>query len=155
MRITSFTDYTLRVLYYLAMLPDDRLATIREIAVHFGISHNHLTKVVHQLSCRGYIASSRGKNGGIKLLKKPQDINIGKVVRETELDMDLVECFSEEHNTCDIAPVCGLKGIFAEALSSFLATLDTYTLADAQPPQGGVIPLPQPTRRITDKSPPA
>ena len=86
-------------------------------------------KVVHQLTLKGYIESVRGKNGGLRLHRRPEDINIGVLVRETEQDMNLVECFSSD-NQCCITPVCGLKNILAEALRAFLNTLDQYTLAD-------------------------
>lgn len=128
MHITRYTDYSLRVLIYLAV-QGDRLATIQEIADSYGISKNHLMKVVHQLNKKGYVETIRGKNGGLRLHRTPDDINIGVLVRETEQDLNLVECFST-NNKCTITPVCGLKGIFAEALKAFLATLDQYTLKD-------------------------
>ena len=128
MHITRYTDYSLRVLIYLA-LQQERLATIQQIADSYDISKNHLMKVVHQLTLKGYIESVRGKNGGLRLHRRPEDINIGVLVRETEQDMNLVECFSSD-NQCCITPVCGLKNILAEALRAFLNTLDQYTLAD-------------------------
>ncbi|BES72782.1 nitric oxide-sensing transcriptional repressor NsrR [Marinobacter nanhaiticus D15-8W] len=131
MHITRYTDYSLRVLIYLA-LQQDRLATIQEIADSYDISKNHLMKVVHQLTLKGYIESIRGKNGGLRLHRRPDDINIGVLVRETEQDLNLVECFSSK-NKCCITPVCGLKNILAEALMAFLETLDQYTLADVLP----------------------
>ncbi|MDX1755365.1 MAG: Rrf2 family transcriptional regulator [Marinobacter sp.] len=131
MHITRYTDYSLRVLIYLA-LQKDQLVTIQEISDSYQISKNHLMKVVHQLNRKGYIETVRGKNGGMRLLMSPQDINIGVFVRETEQDLDLVECFSPG-SQCAITPVCGLKGIFAEALQAFLTTLDKYTLADILP----------------------
>lgn len=131
MHITRYTDYSLRALIYLA-LQQDRLTTIQEIADSYDISKNHLMKVVHQLTLKGYIESVRGKNGGLRLNRRPEDINIGVLLRETEQDMNLVECFSEQ-NKCCITPVCGLKNIFADALKSFLATLDQYSLADVMP----------------------
>lgn len=131
MHITRYTDYSLRVLIYLA-LQQERLATIQEIADSYDISKNHLMKVVHQLTLKGYIESVRGKNGGLRLHRQPDDINIGVLVRETEQDLNLVECFSS-NNKCCITPVCGLKNILAEALKAFLETLDQYTLADILP----------------------
>ena len=113
---------------YLA-LQQERLVTIQQIADSYDISKNHLMKVVHQLTLKGYIESVRGKNGGLRLHRRPEDINIGVLVRETEQDMNLVECFSSD-NQCCITPVCGLKNILAEALRAFLNTLDQYTLAD-------------------------
>lgn len=131
MHITRYTDYSIRVLIYLA-LQEERLATIQQIASSYDISKNHLMKVVHQLTLKGYIESIRGKNGGLRLHRKPEDINIGVLVRETEQDLNLVECFSSD-NQCCITPVCGLKNILAEALKAFLETLDQYTLADILP----------------------
>ncbi|NWO05112.1 MAG: Rrf2 family transcriptional regulator [Alteromonadaceae bacterium] len=128
MHITRYTDYSLRVLIYLAAEPE-RLATIQEIADSYDISKNHLMKVVHQLNKKGYIETIRGKKGGMRLHMAPENINIGILVRETEQDMNIVECFSSK-NACKITPVCGLKGMFNEALRAFLEVLDKYTLAD-------------------------
>ena len=128
MHITRYTDYSLRVLIYLAAEPE-RLATIQEIADSYDISKNHLMKVVHQLNKKGYIETIRGKKGGMRLHMSPEDINIGILIRETEQDLNIVECFSSK-NACKITPVCGLKGMFNEALKAFLEVLDKYTLAD-------------------------
>lgn len=131
MRITGYTDYSLRVLIYLAV-QGDRLATIQEVADRYQISKNHLMKVVHQLTRKGYLDSIRGKKGGIRLRMAPADVNLGVLVREMEPDLNLVECFGAD-NTCAISPVCSLKGVLGEALDAFLATLDRYTLADLVP----------------------
>lgn len=131
MHITRFTDYSLRVLVYLAV-QGDRLATIQEIAESYDISRNHLMKIVHQLNKNGYIETVRGKNGGMRLHRAPADINIGILVRETEQDLNMVECFSSK-DACRISPVCGLKGIFGEGLDAFFKTLDQYTLEDVMP----------------------
>lgn len=131
MHITRYTDYSLRVLMYLSA-QGDRLATIQEVSDSYQISKNHLMKVVHQLNLKGYIKTVRGKHGGMRLRLAPAEINIGALVRETEQDLDLVECFAD-NNQCKITPVCGLKDVFAEALQAFLATLDRYTLADILP----------------------
>jgi len=128
MHITRYTDYSLRVLIYLAA-QGDRLATIQEIADSYDISKNHLMKVVHQLNKKGYIETIRGKKGGMRLHMTPSDINIGILVRETEQDLSIVECFTSK-NACKITPVCGLKSMFGEALNAFLEVLDKYTLAD-------------------------
>lgn len=128
MHITRYTDYSLRVLIYLAARRD-RLATIQEISDSYEISKNHLMKVVHQLNKKGYIETIRGKNGGMRLHMAPEDINIGILVRETEQDLNIVECLSSR-NACKITPVCGLKSMFGEALKAFLEVLDQYTLAD-------------------------
>ena len=128
MHITRYTDYSLRVLIYLAA-EGDRLVTIQEIADSYEISKNHLMKVVHQLNKKGYIETIRGKKGGMRLQMAPDAINIGVLVRETEQDLNIVECFSSR-NGCKITPVCGLKSMFNEALNAFLGVLDNYTLAD-------------------------
>ena len=109
MHITRYTDYSIRVLIYLAV-QGDRLTTIQEIADSYEISKNHLMKVVHQLNKKGYIETIRGKKGGMRLHMAPADINMGILVRETEQDLSIVECFSSK-NACRITPVCGLKAI--------------------------------------------
>ncbi len=131
MHVTRYTDYSLRVLIYLAM-QDDRLSTIQEIADSYDISRNHLMKIVHQLNKNGYIETVRGKKGGMRLHMAPSDINIGVLVRETEQDLNIVECFPA-NDACKISPVCGLKGMFGEALDAFMKSLDQYTLEDVIP----------------------
>ncbi|MBN1379785.1 MAG: Rrf2 family transcriptional regulator [Gammaproteobacteria bacterium] len=131
MRVTRYTDYSLRVLIF-AALKNKEQTTIGEIAEHYQISKNHLMKVVQALNNNGYLIAVRGKNGGLRLNGDPADINIGSLVRETEQDLPLVECFGEE-NTCVITPACELKKIFSEALDGFLKILDQYTLADLVP----------------------
>ncbi|MCW8877850.1 MAG: Rrf2 family transcriptional regulator [Kangiellaceae bacterium] len=131
MHITRYTDYSLRVLMYLAV-KGEALSTIKEIADSYQISKNHLMKIVQQLNSKGYVIATRGKNGGLRLNGKPEDINIGVLVRDIEQDLTLVECFGEG-NTCVITPACQLKTVFAEALECFLQKLDQYTLADLLP----------------------
>ncbi len=133
MRLTTFTDYSLRILIYLAVR-DGEPATIREIAHDYGISKNHLMKVVPELSQKGYVAALRGKNGGLHLNRPPADISIGKLVREMENDFALAECLGE-NNRCILTPACGLKPILSKALQSFFNTLDAYTLEDLLPEQ--------------------
>ncbi len=132
MRITRYTDYSLRVLIYLA-LSGDRLPTIADIAQSYGISRNHLMKVVHELNLLGYVETVRGKNGGVCLRLPPSSINIGELVRDVEHDLALVECF-EGPDGCVITPACQLQHVLADALEAFLATLSQYTLADLLPP---------------------
>jgi Rrf2 family nitric oxide-sensitive transcriptional repressor len=124
MKLTLFTDYSLRVLLYLAARPE-RLCSIAEVAQAYRISQNHLMKVVNQLARSGYVESVRGRGGGIRLGRPPEQINIGALVRHTEDGFDLVDCGS-----CVIAPACGMTGVLKEALLAFLAVLDRYTLAD-------------------------
>lgn len=133
MHLTRFTDYSLRVLIFLAVKGEER-STIQEIAERFEVSHNHLMKVVQELSHKGYITAIRGKNGGLLLKKAPETITLGALVRDTEHDLQLVECFGD-HNECLITPACRLKPILAEALKAFLDVLDQYTLADMLGPQ--------------------
>lgn len=129
MKLTGFTDYSLRVLIYLAAEPDRR-ATIAEIARAFDISENHLTKVVHLLGKQGWVETVRGKGGGLLLAKQPQDICIGKVIRDTEGAAMPAECFALDGGHCVISSCCRLKGVLAEAVKAFYAVLDNYTLAD-------------------------
>ncbi|MFD1707799.1 Rrf2 family transcriptional regulator [Siminovitchia sediminis] len=130
MRLTNYTDYSLRVLIYLTNKKPGELANITEIAEAYGISRNHLTKVIHELGKIGVIHTIRGRGGGIKLALPPEEINIGEVVRKTEDDFNLVECFGEGPSHCVISPVCGLRHVLNRALLAYLEVLDNYTLAD-------------------------
>jgi Rrf2 family transcriptional regulator, nitric oxide-sensitive transcriptional repressor len=131
MQLTQFTDYSLRVLIYLARLPEPGIATVPEIARHHEISRNHLVKVVHNLAGHGFILTTRGKGGGMQLARPARMIGVGEVVRVTEPHMNLVECFDPKLNQCRIVRGCFLKAILHEARRSFMAVLDRYTLADA------------------------
>jgi len=128
-KLTSFTDFSLRVLIYLAAEPQRR-ATIAEIANAYGINENHLTKVVHFLGRHGWLATVRGKGGGLGLARSPEDIVIGTVVRQTEGEDVPAECFAQDTDNCCISRVCRLKGVLREATEAFHAVLDRYTLAD-------------------------
>lgn len=130
MRMTMYTDFSLRLLIYLAIRPTGEKATVLEIAESYGISKNHLMKVSQHLAKLGYIESTRGRGGGVRLLHDPQTINVGKVVRLMEDDFQIVECFDKERNSCPITPVCSLKHALARALQAYLAVLDEYTLQD-------------------------
>lgn len=134
MRLTRFTDYALRVLMLLG-ITNDRLVTIDEAGERYGISTNHLMKVVHRLGTRGYIETVRGKGGGMRLARPPESIRLGDVVRDFEEDMALVECFNEASNTCPIEPDCRLQGVLRSSLRAFLGTLDEHTLADLVKPR--------------------
>ncbi|NJD35319.1 MAG: Rrf2 family transcriptional regulator [Betaproteobacteria bacterium] len=129
MKLTTFSDYTLRVLMYLA-LNRERLATIPEIAAAYDISENHLMKVVHQLSRSGVIESVRGKGGGIRLASEPEAIRLGQIVRASEGNAPIVECLSTDAAVCCIAPACRLTAVLVRAFDALYATLDDYTLAD-------------------------
>lgn len=132
MRLTVFTDYALRVLIYLALDPDRRV-TIRDIADAYGISRNHLMKVVNSLTRAELVEASRGVNGGLTLAHPADEITVGEVVRKTEDDIDLVECFRSD-NQCVITPECVLKNVFGQARAAFLSVLDEQTIADLVAP---------------------
>lgn len=130
MRLTAYTDYSLRVLIYLSLQNGEKLSNIKEIADSYHISKNHLMKVTHELGKHGYIETIRGRNGGVRLAKHPREINIGEVVSKTEEDFHLVECFNKETSTCALTPSCKLRHALAEALQAFIDVLKKYTLED-------------------------
>lgn len=137
MQLTLYTDYSLRVLMYLGMHADRR-TTISEIAGFYGISRNHLVKVVHDLASHGYIHTQRGKGGGMFLARPACEINIGHVVRHTEPNFHMVECFNPQTMHCPIFAMCSLKGVLNKALGEFFTVLERYTLEDLlQRPGGG------------------
>ena len=129
MRLTMYTDYSLRVLLYLANKEDENV-TITEMADFYRISRNHLVKVVHNLGLDGYILTTRGRHGGLKLARPAKEILIGEVVRSTEPDFDLLECFNPVTDKCVISRSCSLKSVIYNAQAAFLEVLDKYTLAD-------------------------
>ena len=130
MKLTAFTDYSLRVLVYLAAQPGGR-ATISQVASAYGISEHHLVKVVHFLGKAGWLRNVRGKGGGLELAHPPAQVNIGRVVRDTEGDAVVAQCFdSQRSDECAIASSCKLRGPLDEAVAAFYAVLDRYTLAD-------------------------
>lgn len=140
MRLTTFTDYCLRVLMYVG-IQDGELATIDEIAASYGISRNHLMKVVFRLRQLGYLTTVRGKGGGMSLAQDPAEVNLGQLVRQTEEDTALAECFRATGAACRIEPCCVLKTVLGEALEAFFAVLDDHTLADLLTPQAALARL--------------
>lgn len=157
MRLTDYTDYTLRVLMFCAMHPG-RSITIAELADSHAVSKNHLMKIVNDLARQGLLQTTRGRGGGLRLLKPATDIRIGDVVRQTETDFRMVECFDAQHNSCTLTAQCHLKHVFKTALNCYLAELDKVTLADitqpmptAQPPGNPSISL-VPLEKITRAS---
>ncbi|MFA8438075.1 Rrf2 family transcriptional regulator [Pueribacillus sp. YX66] len=131
MKLTSYTDYSLRVLMFLSLRRDDKLSNINEISEAYNIKRNHLTKIIHELGRLGYVETVRGRNGGVRLKKAPEEINIGEIVRRTEEDFYLLDCFdSNGMNTCVLTPVCRFKSMLNEALNAFFKVLDQYTLDD-------------------------
>ncbi len=146
MRLTQWTDYTLRVLMYCAASQGrEEPVTITEIAESHRISRSHLTKIVQQLAAHGWLETTRGRGGGMRLLVPAAEIGLGEVVRATETDFAMVECFDATQNTCRLSQHCGLKGVLHRATQSYLAVLDGVTLADLIAPT--VSPLGMPSRR--------
>lgn len=148
MRLSSYTDYALRVLMYLAVRQEG-LPTISDIAQVYGISKNHLMKVVHDLGRGGYVETVRGRNGGLRLGRPAEQIRIGDVIRYTEEDMAIVDCMGalKDTSVCRLSPACNLRTALHEALQAFLAVLDDYTLADIvrhRRSMASLLGLPQP-----------
>ena len=149
MRLTSYSDYALRMLMYLAV-KRDRLATIAEIAASYDISENHLMKVAHQLGVGGYVETVRGRGGGLRLAKPMEDILLSDVVRYTEPDMAIASCFEPLDVPCAIGSCCVLKGALAKARDAFMEVLEGYSLADLVRPRArlgnllGISPGPSP-----------
>jgi Rrf2 family nitric oxide-sensitive transcriptional repressor len=149
MRLTNWTDYTLRVLMYCAA-SEGRAApvTINEIAEAHAISRSHLTKIVMDLSGQGLLATTRGRGGGLRLLKPAREIVLGDVVRLTESDFTMVECFDPGTNQCRLSSHCGLKGVLNAALQAYLRVLDGVTLADLLTPRPASARLPVALRAL-------
>ena len=136
MRLTQWTDYTLRVLMYCAACEGrEQPVTITEVADSYSISRSHLTKIVQQLAAQNLLETSRGRGGGMRLMKQPQDINVGALVRSTETDFTLVECFDPTTNQCRLSSHCRLQSALGEAMEAFFSVLDKLTLADLMLPQ--------------------
>ncbi len=155
MRLTTMTDYSLRLLIYLGQHPE-RMCTTAEVAQAYGISEAHLTKITHQLGLGGWISTVRGKGGGMRLALSPEDIMLGELVRAVEPDFYLVECLGQ-NNACSITGACALTGVFNDALAAFLEQLDRHSLADMLRPQrapatrGKTIALPKNAQRARPK----
>jgi len=145
MQLTRYTDYSLRVLFFLASHPGER-CTISQISEYFNISRNHLVKVVHNLGQLEFIHTIRGKSGGMTLAMPASEINIADVVQRVEPHMNLLECFDKPTNTCPIIAQCGLKGVLYKARKGFISVLKDYTVADLLPPEG--LPATPPTIEI-------
>lgn len=128
MQLTQFTDYSLRALIYITLRKES--CTIKDITEAYGISNNHMVKIIHNLAKLGLIKTIRGKNGGILMASRPEAINLGQLIVQLEPHFDLVPCFNKAKANCCIAPVCKLKGILHEAQTAFMDVLQRYTLAD-------------------------
>lgn len=148
MRLTQWTDYSLRMLMYCAIHQErSRAPTVGEIAEVHGISRSHLTKIAMTLAAAGLLETTRGRGGGMRLLKPAHQIRVGDVVRMTETDFNLVECFDADSNSCNIVGSCKLKNVLSDALVAYLAVLDGVTVADLigptkRKPEFQLVPLP-------------
>ena len=140
MRLTKFSDYSLRLLLYLAV-HRDRVVSVREVSRAYRVSPHIVVKAVQILVELGFVVSVRGRQGGLRLSKEPDEINVGAVIRATEPSWDLVECFNLATNTCPIEPACGLKGVLSRAQRAFLDVLSDHTLADFMPRAPALIRL--------------
>ena len=129
LRLTQFSNFSIRVLMY-AALKGNAPSAVPEIARAYGVSYDHLKKAAAELCQRGYLETVRGRNGGVRLAKDPGEIRIGDVIRQTEGDVILVECFDPTTNTCPLIVACQLRVALQEALAAFFDVLDRYTLAD-------------------------
>jgi Rrf2 family nitric oxide-sensitive transcriptional repressor len=140
MQLTLFSDYALRLLLYMSVHRERRVA-LPEISAAYGISQNHLTKVVQRLIDGGWIESVRGRGGGLSLAREPRDISVAAVLRATEPHLNLVECFDAHTNTCPIDGACGLKQALVRAQEAFFSELERYSLADFTPRAAALIKL--------------
>lgn len=132
MQLTRYTDYGLRILMYLAAAPEGQSASISEVCDTFDISRNHVNKIVHQLGKEGFIITQRGKGGGFRLARAPEQIGIGDVVRKLEANLQPVDC--QQPSACVLLPSCQLKLILNDAIQAFMAELDRHVLADMVQP---------------------
>lgn len=148
MRLTTFTDYSLRALIFVATRPEGR-STIADIAAAFDISENHLVKVVHHLGREGFLLNTRGRGGGLRLARPAREINVGHVVRLCEGVDQPAECFNHEKATsCSIVSVCRLAGVLNEAVKAFYAVLDRYSLQDLLHNRGALEAILHPMVRV-------
>jgi len=134
MHLTRYSDYALRTMIYLGINPD-RTCTIPEISSRYDISQNHLMKIVHHLGKEGMIETVRGRGGGMRLACDPNTTTVGDIIRITEDDLNIVECFDAATNQCQISSACVLQSALSRALGAFMATLDDFTLAQIIAPE--------------------
>jgi Rrf2 family nitric oxide-sensitive transcriptional repressor len=149
--LTQFSDYSLRLVLYLACHPE-QLVSADEVSRAFGISRHHLVKVVQTLTDLGVVEAHRGRGGGMALAMRPSEINVGWLIRRTEPHFDLVECFDPGTNTCPIAPACGLKGALRRAQQAFLGVLDEYNLDQLMTRRSDLVTLLEGSLRRRDEA---
>ena len=140
MQLTYFSDYALRLALYLAAHPD-RVVSVQEVSRAYLVSSHHMVKVARLLAGRGIVEAVRGRRGGLRLAVPAEHLTIGALVRLTEPNFHVVECFDRAGNTCPIAPACGMKGIFQRAQGAFLDVLDEHTIAELLPRAPALIKL--------------
>lgn len=145
MKLSLFSDYSLRILMFAALREESKFS-VDEVANSYGLSRHHTAKAVNFLTQNGYLAAQRGRNGGVRLGRSPKEIVIGQIVRQTERGGPLIECFAPATNTCPLIKACLLKGALARAWNAFFDTLDEYTLAD-------LVHKPGPLRRALELTP--
>ena len=145
MKLTLFSDYSLRILMFAAICEEPSFS-VNDVAQAYGLSRHHAAKAINFLTQQGYLHSQRGRGGGIRLGRKPAEIRIGQLVRQTEHGSPLVECFDAATNTCPLIRACRLKGALHEAWTAFFNALDSYTLAD-------LVHKPVPMRRALQLTP--
>ena len=138
MKLTSYTNFALRSLQLAALKEPDLIRVDDVVRVH-GLARPHIVKIVHELGRAGYVATQRGRNGGLRLARPAEDIVIGDVVRLTEGPLDLVECFNPERNTCPLIGICNLSRALKEATGAFMAVLDNLTLSDISSNRGDLL----------------
>lgn len=138
MRITTFTDFSLRTLIYLASLPPGQMSSVQQVSKVYNVSQNHMVKVVGKLKKLGYIHAQRGKGGGISIAQAPEDINIGHVIAQMENHMDGVDCNAP---ACQLAPCCELRKALMVGMQAFIAAMENYTLADIMTNKDQLSPL--------------
>ncbi len=143
MRLTQWTDFTLRVLMYCAACEGrEQPVTISEVADSYGISRSHLTKIVQELAALGLLETTRGRGGGMRLMRPARQINVGAVVRATETDFNMVECFDSDSNQCRLSSHCRLQSVLGQALKGFFSVLDKFTLEDLMALPSSASPIP-------------
>jgi Rrf2 family transcriptional regulator, nitric oxide-sensitive transcriptional repressor len=134
MHLTRFSDNALRCLIAIGLEPE-RAIPVPEIAERMNMSYEHLVKIVQRLTALGYVDTVRGRHGGVRLAIDPATLSLGTLIRQTEDNLALVECFTNEGSGCPIAPACRLATVLDDALEAFLAVLDKKTLADVLKPK--------------------